>query len=79
MIKSLMNAHMTKYRRLYVKVSRIEVIRRLCKKEYGAKRPTAQQQLEVIKKYDLNLYTSDGKRRSKEVIGKAIAKVITSL
>ena len=70
---------MTKYRRLYVKVSRIEVIRLLCKKEYGAKRPTAQQQLEVIKKYELNLYTSDGKRRSKEVIGKAIAKVITSL
>ena len=70
---------MTKYRRLYVKVSRIEVIRRLCQREYGAKRPTAQQQLEVIKKYELNLYTSDGKRRSKEVVGKAIAKVITSL
>ena len=62
-----------------MKVSRIEVIRRLCKKEYGAKRPTAQQQLEVIRKYDLNLYTSDGKRRNKEVIGKAIAKVISSL
>ena len=62
-----------------MKVSIFEVIRRLCKKEYGAKRPTAQQQLEVIKKYELNLYTSDGKRRSKEVIGKAIAKVITSL
>ena len=42
-------------------------------------RPAAQQQLEVIKKYELNLYTSDGKRRSKEVIGKAIAKVIKSL
>ena len=62
-----------------MKVSRLEVIKKLILKEYGAKRPTAQQQLEVIKKYDLNLYTSDGKRRSKEVIGKAIAKVITSL
>ena len=62
-----------------MKVSRIEVIRKLCQKEYGAKRPTAKQQLAVIRKYELNLYTTDGKRRSKEVIGKAIAKVITSL
>ena len=62
-----------------MKVSRIEVIRRLCKKEYGAVRPTAKQQLEVIKKYGLNLYTEDGKRRSREVIGKHIAKVIKSL
>jgi len=62
-----------------VKVSRLEVIKKLILKEYGAKRPTAEQINLVIKKYDLQLYTSDGKRRNKEVIGKAIAKVITSL
>ena len=70
---------MTKCRRLYVKVSRLDVIRKLCVREYGAVRPTAQQQLAVIKKYGLNLYTEDGKRRSREVIGKHIAKVIKSL
>ncbi len=62
-----------------MKVSRIEVIRRLCKKEYGAIRPTADKINAVIKKYGLNLYTEDGKRRSREVIGKHIAKVIKSL
>jgi hypothetical protein len=62
-----------------MKVSRIEVIRRLCKKEYGAVRPTADKINAVIKKYGLNLYTEDGKRRSREVIGKHIAKVIKSL
>ena len=62
-----------------MKVSRIEVIRRLCKREYGAVRPTADKINAVIKKYGLNLYTEDGKRRSREVIGKHIAKVIESL
>ena len=62
-----------------MKVSRLEVIKKLILKEYGAKRPTAEQMNAVIRKYDLNLYTSDGKRRNKEVIGKAIAKVISSL
>jgi hypothetical protein len=62
-----------------VKVSRLDVIKKLLHKEYGAKRPTAEQMTLVIKKYELNLYTSDGKRRNKEVIGKAIAKVISSL
>ena len=62
-----------------MKVSRIEVIRRLCRKEYGAVRPTADKINAVIKKYGLNLYTEDGKRRSREVIGKHIAKVIKSL
>jgi len=62
-----------------MKVSRIEVIRRLCKREYGAVRPTADKINAVIKKYGLNLYTEDGKRRSREVIGKHIAKVIKSL
>ena len=62
-----------------MKVSRIEVIRRLCRKEYGAVRPTADKINAVIKKYGLNLYTENGKRRSREVIGKHIAKVIKSL
>ena len=62
-----------------MKVSRFEVIRKLVKKEYGAVRPTAHQINEVIKKYELNLYTSDGKRRNREVMGKAISKVIESL
>ena len=62
-----------------MKVSRIEVIRRLCRKEYGAVRPTADKINAVIKKYGLNLYTEDGKRRSREVIGNHIAKVIKSL
>ena len=70
---------MHRYRRLYVRVSRFEVIRKLVKKEYGAKRPTAQQMNDLIKRYELNLYTSDGKRRNREVIGKAISKVIESL
>jgi len=62
-----------------VKVSRLQVIQRLVRKEYGAKRPTAEQINMIIQRYELNLYTSDGKRRNKEVIGKAIAKVISSL
>ena len=62
-----------------MKVSRIEVIRRLCRKEYGAVRPTADKINAVIKKYGLNLYTEDGKRRSREVIRKHIAKVIKSI
>ena len=62
-----------------MRVSRFEVIRKLVKKEYGAKRPSAQQINDLIKKYELNLYTSDGKRRNREVIGKAISKVIESL
>ena len=74
-----MIAHMRNYRRLYVKVSRFEVIRKLVKKEYGAKRPSAQQINDLIKKYELNLYTSDGKRRNSEVIGKAISKIIETL
>ena len=74
-----MNAHIAKCRRLYVKVSRLQVIQRLVRKEYGAKRPTAEQINMIIQRYELNLYTSDGKRRNKEVIGKAIAKVISSL
>ena len=62
-----------------MKVSRIDVIKKLCVREYGAVRPTADQINLVIRKYGLNLYTEDGKRRSKEVIGKHIAKVIKSI
>ena len=62
-----------------MKVSRIEVIRRLCRKEYGAVRPTADKINAVIKKYELNLYTSDGKRRSREVLTKSMAKAVAKL
>ena len=62
-----------------MKVSRYEVIRKLVKKKYKSKRPTAIQILEVIKEHDLSLFKSDGKKRSREVVGKAIAKVIESL
>ena len=62
-----------------MKISRMGVIRQLVRKEYGAVRPTADKINAVIKKYGLNLYTEDGKRRSREVIGKHIAKVIKSL
>ena len=62
-----------------MKVSRLDVIRKLCVKEYGAVRPTADKINAVIKKYGLNLYTEDGKRRSREVIAKHIAKVIKSI
>ena len=62
-----------------MKVSRIEVIRRLCRKEYGAVRPTADKINAVIKKYGLNLYGSDGRKRTKEVIAKALSKAVASL
>jgi len=62
-----------------VKVSRVAVIRKLVRKEYGAKRPTAHQINEVIKRYDLSLYKTDGTKRNKEVIGKALAKALNSL
>jgi len=62
-----------------VKVSRVGVIRQLIRKEYGAVRPTAEKILAVIKKYELNLYTSDGKRRSREVLTKSMAKAVAKL
>jgi hypothetical protein len=55
------------------------VIRQLCLKAYGAKRPTAKQQLEVIHQHGLNRYTADGKKRDKEVIKKAMQKAYASL
>jgi hypothetical protein len=61
------------------KVSRMFVIRELCKKVYGAKRPTAKQINEIIHTYGLNRYTEDGKKRSKEVIKEAMQKAYASL
>ena len=61
------------------KVSRLWIIRQLCRKEYGAKRPTAIQINAVIKKYGLNLYGSDGRKRTKEAIGKALSKAVALL
>ena len=60
-------------------VSRIWVIRQLCLKAFGAKRPTAKQISEVIHQYGLNRYTADGKKRDKEVIKKAMQKAYASL
>ena len=55
------------------------MIKKLILKEYGAKRPTAEQINAVIHKYGLNKYTADGKKRSREVISKAMAKALNSL
>ena len=60
-------------------VSRIWIIRQLCRKEYGAKRPTAIQINKVIEKYNLNRYTADGKKRTKDVIKEYIQKAYKKL
>ena len=62
-----------------MKVSRLGVIRKLCVKEYGTVHPTADKINVVIKKYGLNLYTEDGKKRSREVMTKSMAKALNSL
>ena len=62
-----------------MKVSRLDIIKKLIRKEYKSKRPTAIEQLAVIHKYDLQQYRSDGKKRSREVMTKAIAKAVKSL
>ena len=62
-----------------MKISRIKLIRRLVQKEYKSVRPTAIQINEIIHKYGLDKYTSDGKKRSREVISKAMAKALNSL
>ena len=61
------------------KVSRMWIIRQLCLKHFGAKRPTAIQINNIIKKYNLNRYTPEGKKRSKEVIKEYIAKAYAKL
>ena len=62
-----------------MKISRIQLIRKLVRKVYKSKRPTAIQINEIIHKYGLNRYTADGKKRSREVISKAMAKALNSL
>ena len=62
-----------------MKISRYQLIRRLVRKEYKAVRPTAEQILTVIRKYDLQRHTSDGKRRNREVMSRAMAKALNSL
>ena len=61
------------------KISRIWVIRQLCLKKFKTKRPTAIQIQEVIKEHGLNRYTTDGKKRDKEVIAKAMQRAYASL
>ena len=73
---------MTRYLRYIekdMKISRFKLIRRLVRKEYKSVRPTAIQINAVIHKYNLNRYTSDGKKRSREVIAKHMAKALNSL
>ena len=62
-----------------MKVSRFDIIKKLIRKEYKDKRPNAKEVMEVIHKYDLQQYRSDGKKRSREVMTKAIAKAVKSL
>mgnify|MGYP003148622210 FL=1 len=57
-----------------MRVSRFKVIQKLVKMKYKSKRPTAIQIQEIIMENDLSLYKSDGKKRSREVVGKAVAK-----
>ena len=61
------------------KISRMWLIRKLCQKKYKTVRPTAVQIKGVIDEYGLNRYTTDGKKRDKEVITKAMQKAIASL
>ena len=62
-----------------MKISRFELIQKLIRKEYKNKRPKAGQMMEVIYKYNLQLHRSDGKRRSREAMTRAIAKAYNSL
>jgi hypothetical protein len=62
-----------------MKISRFQLIRKLVKKEYKSVRPTSIQINAIIEKYGLNRYTKDGKKRSREVISKHMAKALNSL
>ena len=62
-----------------MKVSRFDVIKKLIKREYKNKRPSSLEMLNVIRKYDLQRYRSDGKKRSREAMTKALAKAVKSL
>ena len=61
------------------KISRMWIIRQLCKKHYQTVRPTAHQINNIIHMYKLNRYSVDGKKRSKEVIKEYIAKAYAKL
>ena len=61
------------------RISRYELIRKLVRKEYKKKRPTAVEMMAVIHKYDLQLHKSDGRKRSREAMTKAVAKAFKSL
>ena len=61
------------------KISRVWIIRKLCQKHYKSVRPTAKQINDIIKQYNLNRYTSDGKKRTKEVIKEYIAKAYNKI
>ena len=70
---------MTRYRRATVKISRMQLIQKLVRKRYKSVRPTAKQINEIIHEYGLNRFTTDGKKRSKEVISKHMAKALNTL
>ena len=57
-----------------MKISRVELIKKLIAKEYKKKRPNAEQMMSVIRKYDLQLHKSDGRKRSRSAVTKSIAK-----
>ena len=61
------------------KISRMWIIRELCKKHYKAVRPTAKQINNVIHMYKLNRYSVDVNNRSKEVIKEYMAKAYAKL
>ena len=61
------------------KISRMWVIRKLCQKKHGTVRPTAIQINTVIRDWDLNRFTIDGKKRSKEALKIAMQKAYASL
>ena len=62
-----------------MKISRVQLIQKLVRKRYKSKRPTAKQINEIIHAYKLNRYTADGKKRTREVISKHMAKALNSL
>ena len=61
------------------KISRMWIIRELCKKHYRTVRPTASQINNVIHMYKLNRYSVDGKKRSKELIKEHMQKAYDKL
>ena len=61
------------------RINRYQLIRKLVQKEYKKKRPNATEMMAVINKYDLQLHKSDGRKRSREAMTKAVAKAFKSL